>query len=76
MHSAKQISKYGNVFAEDLYTLGELVNHQIKKGFQPIGPVAAIDHGGTRVVVQTIVQYEKDAIKKPSKSLKPAFTPL
>ncbi len=68
MHSINQIptiDKYGNVFAEDLYTLGELVNHQIKKGFQPVGPVAAIDHGGIRVVVQTIVQYSKPVFKKP-----------
>jgi hypothetical protein len=69
MHLTKPtqaISKYGNVFAEDLYTLGELVNHQITKGFQPVGPVAAIEHGGIKVVVQTIVQYSKPVFKKQS----------
>ena len=60
MHSTKPmpaICKYGNVFAPNLHTLGELVNHQITKGFQPVGNVQAMEHGTDNIFVQTMVQY-------------------
>jgi hypothetical protein len=61
MHSTKPtpaISKYGIAHAPNLYTLAELVNHQIKKGFQPVGTVAAMDVGEEKMFVQTLVQYQ------------------
>ncbi len=54
----QQICKYGIAHAENLYTLSELVNSQIKKGYQPTpGGVQYMPHGEVMLYVQVMVQY-------------------
>jgi hypothetical protein len=68
------IIKCGHVFAEDIYSLDELLNHQIAKGFQPVGPLLSMDHGNVKVFIQKIVQYQtpkRQNGNSPTKKIKP-----
>ncbi len=59
------VIKYGIAHAENLYTLSELVNSQIKKGYQPVpGGVQYMPHGEVLLYVQVLVMYQdaKDTI--------------
>ncbi len=66
------INEYGIAHAENLYTLAELVNHQIKKGFQPCiaSGVMCMQHGETIAYVQVMVKYA-GIVKKSKPKSKP-----
>ncbi len=69
MHCSSQhpvIIKYGIAHAEDLYTLSELVNAQISKGYQPAAnsSIQYMPFGELMIYLQVMVKYQQPAVKK------------
>lgn len=73
MHSPTNppISKYGIAYADNLYALAELVNNQVKKGYQPSlqSGVQMLPQGDEIVFAQVMVQYGTQK-KTASRALK------
>jgi hypothetical protein len=79
MHSTtqapQQVFDYGIAYADNFYTLSELVKAQLKKGFQPCvaSGVQQMQHGEQVVFVQVMVKYQQPVIRKPA--TRPASKP-
>lgn len=60
----REIIEYGIAAGENHYQLADIVNKQIKAGFQPFEKPFLIQHGEQPLLMQVMVKYE---VKKKTK---------